>query len=237
VVLTLWDWSRPTAYLHDDRDRPGAIAHRCHLRQVLRVAEESRITCDPRSVTIRRPSENLPVRDEDAVVQGRPMRPLPYWGAEPIWIANQQSQPDDGRKGTGLVHHPRVRPPANPDFCKKGSDPSVGKGVPLENANGICPCTILTTVVSPHQHVFPHPSPDLCRGRTTRCGPALAARTAVGWSTARCSRTRRRGEVTRLDALILDTNGNGKRDGMSSPIKRSEPTKDKAGRGALYSVA
>ena len=59
------------------------------------------------------------------------MAPSPYWGAEPIWDSqtsiHNQMMDEKGRVWMAA----RVRPPANPDFCKKGSDHPSAKVFPL----------------------------------------------------------------------------------------------------------
>ena len=60
------------------------------------------------------------------------MAPSPYWGAEPIWDSQTSiHNPMMDEKGR-VWFTARVRPPANPDFCKKGSDHPSAKVFPLE---------------------------------------------------------------------------------------------------------
>ena len=57
------------------------------------------------------------------------MAPSPYWGAEPIWDSqtsiHNQMMDEKGRVWSAA----RIRPPANPDFCKAGLRSSVGEGI------------------------------------------------------------------------------------------------------------
>ena len=71
------------------------------------------------------------------------MAPSPYWGDEPIWDSQTITHnPMFDEKGR-VWFTSRVGPPPNPDFCKKGSEPSVGEGVPAEHARrGISRCSI-----------------------------------------------------------------------------------------------
>jgi hypothetical protein len=81
VVLTLWDWSRPTAYLHDeistDRRKPTANAH----GKLYGTTEES-----TDFIPILDPERNTatevkhPVRDpKTPSSKDAPMGPSPYW--------------------------------------------------------------------------------------------------------------------------------------------------------------
>ena len=62
------------------------------------------------------------------------MAPSPYWGPEPIWDSqtsiHNQMMDEKGRVWAAA----RIRPPANPDFCKKGSDHPSAKIVPARAA-------------------------------------------------------------------------------------------------------
>ena len=109
------------------------------------------------------------------------MAPSPYWGDEPIWDSQtSMHNPMFDEKGR-VWFTSRVRPPANPDFCKKGSDHPSAKLFPLEQANRHLsmydPKTGKITLIStcfPTHHLQSSP-----RTPTTRCGPARAARAAA----------------------------------------------------------
>src|SRR5712691_91177 len=114
VVLTLWDWSRPTAYLHDligtDRRNPRINAN----GKFYGSAEESTDyvpILDPITHTV---TEVLhPVRDPKTPSHRTdPMAPSPYWGADPIWDSQTSNHnPMMDEKGR-VWFTARVRPPA-----------------------------------------------------------------------------------------------------------------------------
>ena len=87
VVLTLWDWSRPTAYLHDltptDRRNPTVNAN----GKLYGTAEESTDylpVLDPAHNTVSEIKH--PVRDPNTpTTKTAPIEPSPYWGSEPVW--------------------------------------------------------------------------------------------------------------------------------------------------------
>ena len=72
VVLTLWDWSRPTAYLHDLIGTDRRTADALPQWQVLRVAGRKHgLRADPRSGdAYGERGQSAGPRSEDAVVQG-----------------------------------------------------------------------------------------------------------------------------------------------------------------------
>src|SRR5476651_2535435 len=62
------------------------------------------------------------------------MAASPIWGSEPIWDGHSSiHNPMMDEKGRLWVTA-RIRPAANPDFCKKGSDHPSAKVAPLENS-------------------------------------------------------------------------------------------------------
>jgi len=132
IVLSLWEWSTPTGYMHDlISDRP-APAHRQRQGQLYGATEESTDyfpVLDPNTHTAGQIKH--PVRDpKTPSSKTAPMAPSPYWGPEPIWDSqtsiHNQMMDEKGRVWATA----RVRPPANPDYCRKGRGASVGQGVP-----------------------------------------------------------------------------------------------------------
>src|SRR5215813_2408518 len=124
VVITLWDWAGPKDYLHDevstDKRNPRVNAN----GMIYGTTEESTDlfpVLDP--VRHRATQVKMPVRDPNTPSsKSNPMTPSPYWGAEPIWDSQtSMHNPMFDEKGR-VWFTSRVRPPANPDFCKKGSD-------------------------------------------------------------------------------------------------------------------
>ncbi|MGH8699891.1 MAG: carboxypeptidase-like regulatory domain-containing protein, partial [Burkholderiales bacterium] len=87
IVLTLWDWSTPTAYMHDlistDRRNPRVNAH----GKLYGAPEESTDyfpVLDPNTHAASQVKH--PVRDPKAPSSVKnPMQPSPYWGPNPIW--------------------------------------------------------------------------------------------------------------------------------------------------------
>ena len=137
VVITLWDWGSPTAYLHDeiatDRRNP-------------RVNANGRIYGSPEDSTDFVPildparhaaSEVLhPVRDPNTPsTKANPMAPSAYWGAEPIWDSKTLNHNPMMDERGRVWFTPRVRPDGNPAFCKQGSTHPSARVFPLEQSN------------------------------------------------------------------------------------------------------
>jgi hypothetical protein len=137
IVITLWDWSRPTAYLHDeistDRRNPRVNAN----GKIYASTEDSTDfipVLDPKTNTA---TEVLhPVRDPNTPSsKNNPFGPSAYWGAEPIWDSKTlDHNPMMDEKGR-IWFTSRIRPSKNPDFCKQGSDHPSAKAFPIEQAD------------------------------------------------------------------------------------------------------
>jgi hypothetical protein len=124
IVLTTWEWSTPTGYMHDlistDRRKPTINAS----GKIYGAPEESTNmvpVLDPKTHTATQIAH--PVRDpKTPSSKSNPMAPSPYWGPEPIWDAqtsiHNQMMDEKGRVWMAA----RVRSPENPDYCKKGGD-------------------------------------------------------------------------------------------------------------------
>jgi hypothetical protein len=242
IVLTLWDWSRPTAYLHDligtDRRNPTLYPH----GKFYGSAEESTDyvpILDP--VTHTATEVKHPVRDpQTPSSRSAPMMPSPYWGADPIWDSQTSNHnPMMDEKGR-VWFTARVRPPGNPDFCKKGSDHPSAKVSPLESANrhlsmydpATGKFTLISTCFPTHHLIF---AEDANNTLWTSAGGATNA--VAGWLNRKMyEETGDEGKSQGWTPFILDTNGNGKRDDYVEPDQPVDPNKDKRVVTGLYSV-
>jgi hypothetical protein len=243
VVLTLWDWSRPTAYLHDeistDRRKPTVNAN----GKLFGTTEESTDffpILDPAHNSVAEVKH--PVRDpKTPSSKANPMEPSPYWGDEPIWDSQtSMHNPMMDEKGRVWITA-RVRPPANPDFCKKGSDHPSAKVFPLEEANRHLSMydpvtgkfTLISTCFPTHHLVFAEDANNTLW--TSAGGPQTAV---FGWLDRKMfEETGDEQKSQGWAPFILDTNGNGKRDDYVEPGQPIDPAKDKRVVAGLYSVA
>jgi hypothetical protein len=242
IVLTLWDWSRPTAYLHDligtDRRNPTLYPN----GKFYGSSEESTDyvpMLDP--VTHTATEVKHPVRDpQTPSSRSAPMMPSPYWGADPIWdsqTSNHNPMMDEKGRVWFTV---RVRPPANPDFCKKGSDHPSAKVFPLEQANrhlstydpATGKFTLISTCFPTHHLIFAEDANNTLW--TSTGGPNSGV---VGWLNRKMyEETGDEVKSQGWTPFILDTNGNGKRDEYVEPDQPVDPNKDKRVVAGLYSV-
>jgi len=243
VVITLWDWSNPRAYLHDeistDKRNPTLNAY----GKLYGATEESTDllpVLDPRSHVATEMEH--PVRDpETPSSKDDPMAPSPYWGAKPIWDSHTSTHNPMLDERGRLWYTARVRPPQNPDFCRKGSSHPSAQVFPLERANRHLSMydpqsgkfTLISTCFSTHHLVF---AEDANNTLWTSAGGA--ANPVLGWLNRKVYEET--GDEERAQGwtpFILDTNGNGRRDDWVEPGEPLNPAKDQRVVTGLYSVA
>ena len=241
VVITEWDWADPKAYLHDevstDRRDPTINAHGS-LYGSLELSADYLPVLDPlRNATSHVP---LTVRDPNTLpaAGSQPFQPSAYWGSETIWTskANVHNPMFDERGRVWLTA--TVRPPDNPAFCKAGSSHPSAQLFPLNRAGRHLAMydpktgklTHISTCFSTHHLMF---AEDANRTLWTSGGGPV-----VGWlNTKLFDETGDEEKSQGWTALILDTNGNGKRDPYVEPDQPVDPAKDKRITAGFYAVA
>ena len=247
IVVTLREWMNEQDYLHDliasDRRYPTVNAY----GPIFGSPEYS-----SNFIPILDPVKNTattfhaPVRDEDMPLSLGPghaaaldaLQPSPYFGSERIWdtkVNNHNSM--FGRDGR-LWLAASVRAPENPAFCKAGSDHPSAKLFPVQRANRHLavydPKTkeykFVDTCFGTHHPQFGY---DANETLWTSGGGQV-----VGWlNTKMFDATGDAAKSQGWAALILDTNGNGKRDeGYVEPNQPVDPTKDKRIVAGYYAV-
>jgi hypothetical protein len=244
VVVTLWDWSRSTAYLHDlvstDRRNP-------HLNAGGRVygsPEDSTDlvpVLDPKTHTA---TELLhPVRDPATPsVQGNPFGPSAVWGPKPIWTGKTLNHnPMFDAKGR-VWFTSRISPDPNPDWCKAGSAHPSAKAFPLNGgANrhlGVLDpksgkWTLIRTCFPTHHLNFGRDRNDTLWLSAGVIGPGV-----IGWlNTKLYEQTGDEQKSQGWSPFVLDTNGDGKRSAYVEPDQALDPAKDKRVSIAMYSIA
>ena len=246
IVVTMWEWGSPSTYLHDlistDKRNPTVNAYG-PLFGSPEYSTDMLPILDPKTNT---PSEfKAPVRDADmpeslgpghAAIE-KPLQPSAYWGDEKIWtnrINNHNSMFDEqGRLWLAAA----VRGPNNPDFCKKGSELPSAQLFPLDKSlrqlamldPKTMKYTFIDTCFADHHLQFGFDANDTLW--TSGGGPV------VGWlNTKEFLATGDAAKSQGWTALVLDTNGNGKRDDYVEPNQPVDPTKDKRLNGGFYAV-
>ena len=241
VVITQWDWADPKAYLHDevstDRRNPTVNANGL-IYGALEASADYLPVLDPVSHT--RSQVPLTVRDPNTPPAAAPTmpQPSPYWGDEVIWSSkNNVHNPMFDEKGRVWITS-TVRPRANPDFCKEGSSHPSAKLFPLDQAGRHLAVydpktkelTHISTCFSTHHLMF---AEDENNTLWTSGGGQV-----VGWlNTKMFLETQDEVKSQGWTALIMDTNGNGKRDAYVEPDEPLDPAKDKRFGGAFYAVS
>jgi hypothetical protein len=225
VVLTLWDWAGPKDYMHDevstDKRNPRINANGL----IYGATEESTDlfpVLDP--VNHKATQVRMLVRDPATPSSKQnAMLPSPYWGAEAIWDS-QTSMHNPMVDEQGRVWFTsRVRPPANPAFCKQGSDHPSAKLTPIESSNRHLSMyepktgkiTLISTCFPTHHLVFAEDANNTLWASAG--GPQSGV---IGWLNRKMfEETGDEVKSQGWTATVLDTNGNGKRDDADTPIK------------------
>jgi hypothetical protein len=165
-------------------------------------------------------------------------QPSPYWGDEAIWNSKTNvHNPMFDEKGRVWITA-AVRPPDNPDFCKEGSDHPSAKAFPKDRASrhlGVYDpktkkYTHISTCFSTHHLMF---AEDESNTLWTSGGGDV-----IGWlDTKKYDETGDEAASQGWTPLILDTNGNGKRDDYVEPDAPLDPNRDKRIARGLYAVS
>jgi hypothetical protein len=241
VVITVWDWSSPKAYLHDlistDRRNPTVNAYG-------KLYGSPELSTD--DFPILDPIKNVattfkaPVRDPDTPSEARLANgaPSPYWGDELIWNSKANNHNPMLDEQGRVWYTARVRGEQNPDFCRQGSSHPSAKLFPLErNLRELAvyepdtgKYTFIDTCFGTHHLAFTEDG--------TNTAWMSGGGQVVGWFNRKI--WEQTGDVEKAQgwtALILDTNGNGKRDAYVEPDQPLNPKLDKRLPQAFYSVS
>jgi len=260
IAITQWDWADPKAYLHDeistDKRNPRVNANGL----IYGSPEESRDylpVLDPvRNTASRVP---LPYRDPDTPGQPKPLEPSAVWGDEAIWDSHTTAHNPMLDERSRVWITARIRAADDPAFCKEGSDLIAAKLTALNRSGRQLavydPATkqfsLIDTCYSTHHLLFAQDANDTLWTSSGGGGGV------VGWlNTKIWDQTHDAAKSQGWTALVLDTNGNGKRDpyqdtrpnvattpggeslGMSSALTAAatDPTKDTRLNAAFYGI-
>jgi hypothetical protein len=241
VVITEWDWADPKSYLHDvvstDRRDPTTNSHGL-LYGSLELSSDYLPVLDPVHNTINRVP--LTVRDPATQAATGPNTGAPsaYWGTETVWTSknNVHNAMFDERGRVWITS--TIRPPDNPAFCKAGSSHPSAKLFPLNRSGRQLAMydpktkklTHINTCFGTHHLMF---AEDANRTLWTSGGGAV-----VGWlDTKLYDETGDEERSQGWTALILDTNGDGKRGDYTEPNQPIDPSKDHRINAGFYAVS
>jgi len=245
IVVTTWDWSSEKKYLHDliasDRRYPTVNAYG-PLYGSPEYSTDLMPVLDPKKHTATHISTPVRPGTPEALGPGHAasdklLQPSPYWGAEKLWDtrSNNHNAMFD-RKGR-VWFAAAFRDAPAPDFCKKGSSHPSAKVFPVERNNRQLTMldpktgqyTFVDTCFGSHHLQFGYDANDTLW--TSGAGQV------VGWvNTKMFDET---GDIARSQGwtpMILDTNGNGKRDEYVEPNQPVDPAKDKRIVAGFYAV-
>jgi hypothetical protein len=240
VVITEWDWADPKVYLHDevstDRRNPGVNPNGL-IYGAAELSADYLPVLDPVHHTTSR--VELTVRDPNTPRTSPQMpQPSPYWGNQVVWTSrNNVHNPMFDEQGRVWITS-AVRPPDNPDFCKAGSTHPSAQLFPITRAGRHLAVfdpktkklTHISTCFSTHHLMF---AEDANRTLWTSGGGEV-----VGWlNTKMFDETGDEVRSQGWTALVLDTNGNGRRDAYVEPDQPLDPAKDQRFGGAFYAVS
>jgi hypothetical protein len=242
VVISMWEWSTPNAYLHDaiatDKRNPRVNAN----GPIYGSPEES-----TDMVPVLNPITNEawqvkhPYRDANTPSSlDLPRGHSPYWGDQPIWDGHTSIHnpifDDQGR----VWFTARIRAAPNPDYCKAGSDLPSAKVAPLNESTRQLsmyePKTgkwslIDTCFTTQHLYFAKDANNTLW---TSAGGPDSGV---VGWLNTKMYLETGDAEKSQgWTPLIIDTNGNRKRDEYVEANQPLDPKKDKRIMAAFYGV-
>jgi hypothetical protein len=242
VVITQWDWADPKAYLHDeiatDKRNPTINANG-PLYGSLEMSADYLSVLDP--VRNEKGQVPVPVRDPNTpAAAGPPTQASAYWGNEPIWTSKANvHNPMFDEKGR-VWFTSRVRGGNNPAFCGAGSSHPSAQAFPAtanatRNLAMYDPktrkVTLIDTCFSTHHLQF---ADDDNNTLWTSSGGGGGI---VGWlNTKMFLQTGDEAKSQGWTPLIVDTNGNGKRDAFVEQGQPTDPTKDTRINAAFYGV-
>jgi hypothetical protein len=242
VVITEWEWSTPKYYLHDeistDKRNPTVNAN----GKIYGSPEESTDlvpVLDP--VTNTASSVRHPFRDPATPSSlSLKMQPSHYWGADPLWDGHTSIHNPMMDEQGRMWFTARIRPAANPDFCKAGSSHPSAKVVPMTESQRQLSMydpktgkwTLIDTCFTTQHLEFAR---DANNTLWNSSGFPLGG--VVGWlNTKMYFETGDEQKSQGWTPLIVDTNGNGRRDAYVEANQPVDPAKDKRVMAGFYGI-
>ena len=246
IVVTLRDWMNEKQYLHDlissDRRNPTVNAYGLLYGSPEYSSDMMPILDPVKNVAT---TFRMPVRDEEMPLSLGPghaaaldaAQPSPYWGSERIWETRANNHNSMFGRDGKLWLAATIRTPENPAFCRAGSDHPSAKAFPMERATrhiavfdpAAQKYTFVDTCYSTHHPQFGYDANDTLW--TSGGGPV------VGWlNTKMFLETGDAAKSQGWTALVLDTNGNGRRDEYVEPNQPADPAKDTRINSPFYAV-
>jgi len=229
VVITLWDWADPKAYLHDeiasDKRNPTVNANG-PIYGALEESADYFPVIDPKTNTASQ--IKLAPRDADTPSAGSqpPAAASPYFGDEVIWNSKTTVHSFAMDKQGRVWAAARIRKGDAPAWCR-GSDHPSAKLLPVnQTQRGLLMYDPKTKTTTPIDTCFSwgHVNFDDNDVLWSSFGPAGVE----GWFDVKVwDKTHDEKAAQGWSAFILDNNGNGKRDAYTEANQPADPTKDR----------
>jgi hypothetical protein len=230
IVVTLWDWGREKAYLHDeiatDRRNPRVNAN----GKVYGSPEYSTDwipILDP--VTHTKSEVKIGVLDpKTPSSKDDPMAPSPYYGDEKIWDSQTNSHNPMMDQLGRTWFTSQVRPAETEPFCQQGSSHPSAKAFPTKQASRHAAMydpkankfTLVATCFGTHHLHF---AEDASNTLWFSGGAQV-----LGWiNTKMLDETGDTQKSQGWTAFVVDTNGDGKRGEYTEPNQPIDPNKDR----------
>jgi hypothetical protein len=239
VVITMWDWADPKAYLHDeiasDKRNPTVNANGL-IYGALEAAADYVPVVDPMRNTASQ--IKLTVRDPKTPSEGstKPMAASPYWGDEAIWTSQANAHSFSMDKEGRVWIAARIRQNQTQPFCREGSSHPSAKLFPInQSGRQIQLYDPKTKQVTTVDTCFGTHHLNLDNNDTLWFS---GSGVVEGWfNTKVYLETKDEAKAQGWTPFILDTNGNGKRDAYVDVEQPVDPTKDKRINAPFYGVA
>ena len=242
VVYTMWDYSSNKYYLHDgvssdkrnNKLNPNGLFWGAPEESTDKVPFLNPVTHQAGEVEMPRLDPNLFGQKD------QPKAPSAYWGAEAIWDGHNSIHNNVMDEMGHIWFSARIRSAANPDFCKSGSSHPSAKVLPLnESVRQLSmydpvkkEWSLINTCFTTHHLYFSRDKNNILW--TSAGGPGFSA---VGWlDTKKYLATKDEQASQGWTPIVIDTNGNGKRDEYTDLGQPDDPKKDKRVMTGFYGV-
>jgi hypothetical protein len=229
VVVTMWDWADPKAYMHDEiasDKRNPTVNPNGPIYGALEESADYLPVVDPKTNTASKVILHPRDPDTPSAADQSPAGPSPFWGDETIWKSQTTVHSFAMDKQGRVWAAARVRKGATPAWCQDGSNPS-SKAFPIkQSGRGLIMYDPKTKQVTPIDTCFSwgHINFDDNDVLWSSFGPAGVE----GWFNVKVwDKTHDEKQAQGWSAFIVDNNGNGKRDAYTEPNEPADPSKDR----------
>ena len=232
VLVTMWDWNTPQGYLHDeiatDRRNPTLNAN-----GLIYGSPEASSDFIPWLDPVDNKSGLIKTEWRDAKTPTTKALPQfaesPYWGGEAIWDSHTDIHNPWMDQKSRVWLTARIRPNANPAWCKEGSNHPSAKVFPMAvSRRQLEVYDPATKKATPIDLCFSTHHLQLDKNDVFWFSSGNAADPVVGWfDMKKWDQTHDEQASQGWAPFIVDVNANGKVDEFVGPTDAVDPKKDK----------